>query len=181
MMTTKQIYDGEDLFRTFCGWGAAASNPKLMKYAEEKYGQSSQMGPLYSMWKWAFRNPEQAYPLWKEYHFERFPDRPQPTFEEFTQHLLEWGTRNKNIGGGPQRIHRFCAKYGLNMPFTVQEDNVIQVTRPNHVFYQRLFVVRRRLEDEEPAVEAFAINPDGTITNHEFRMNEIGVIGRVIV
>lgn len=175
------IYDGKELFETYCGWGAASSTTRLVLYAKEKYGQTSQMGPYYAMWKWAFQNPKEAYPLWKEYCFERYPEKEQPTFEDFVKDLASRG-RNQNIGGNTANLQKFCARYGIPMEFSVEPEDVIQVTRPNHVFFQRLFVVSKKLEDAEPqAVEAFAINPDGTITNHQFRMNEFGIIGRVIL
>jgi hypothetical protein len=178
MMAKKKVYDGKLLFETYCNWGAAASNPRLMEFARQTYGQTSQMGPHYAMWKWAFQNPEEAYEMWKELQFNKNPEDPIPTFEQFLLKIRELAVKNPSIGGSKQSVERFCAKYGLPMDYRVNPDDVIQVTRPDHALFQRLLIVEKVEGDR---VEAFIFNPDGTRSNHQLKVREFGVIDRVIV
>lgn len=178
-MAKRRLYDGKLLFETWCNWGAAATNPRLMEFARERFGHVSQMGPYYALWQWGFRNPEESYPLWKEYFLNAHPEQKQPTFEEYLQLLLEKAYSSPSIGGsGRRHIERFCAKYNLPMDYKVNPDDVIQVTRPDHALYQRLLVVERVEGDR---VEAFIWNPDGSRSNHQLSVREFGVIDRVIV
>lgn len=179
-MTKDKFYEGKLLFETFCGWGAAASNNKLIEFARQRYGRASQMGPSYSMWKWAFRNPEEAYEFWKNYYFEAFPEEQQPTFNDFVVMLKQKG-RNPSIGGDTA-LQRFCAKYGLEFDYKIEKGYVIQVTRPNHVMYQKLLVVDDIVEQNgDSYITAYALEQDGSRSNHQLKMREFGIIGKAII
>ena len=177
-MAKKRLYDGKLLFETYCNWGAAASNPRLIEFARQTYGRASQMGPYYAMWKYAFDNPKVAYELWKEYSFNRFPEEPIPTWEQFLLELRDRAVKNPTIGGTRKNVERFCAEHNLPMDYRVSPDDVIQVTRPDHALFQRLLIVEKVEGDR---VEAFIWNPDGTRSNHQLKVREFGVIDRVIV
>lgn len=185
-MAKKRVYDGKLLWETWCNWGAAASNPRLMEFSKQQFGRSSQMGPYYAKWKYAFDNPEKAYELWKEYSFNANPEEPVPTWEEFLLQLQKLGTRNPTIGGSRSNVERFCAKYGLEMDYRVGPNDVIQVVRPNHPLFQSLLVVD---DVEGERVNAHYFAPDrnsyetanrGTVSC-QVSVREIGVIGKAIV
>lgn len=177
-MAKKTVYDGEFLFRTWCGWGAAASNPMLMEFCRTNYNTSSQMGPTYAMWKWAFNNPEQAYPLYKEFWFDKYPDRPPLEFKDFLQLIVKEHGKNQSVVGAKSKrnLERFCAKYGLEIESSFSAGEVVQVVRRNHVWYQSLWIVA---ETNGKKVTAFTVTPEGR-TEQEFDANEVGFIGKAI-
>lgn len=184
-MAKEKVYDGEVLFRAWCQWGAAASNPRLMEFAKAEFGQTSQMGPHYAMWHWAFRHPEEAFELYKNWWFDNYPDREQIAFHEFLKTLQDKG-RHQNIGGARRNLERFCAKYNLDMDFKVKEGDAVQVVRPNHPLFQSLLIVDRVDGDR---VDAHYFVPDRSsyetinrnVISCQVNVKEIGVIGRVIV
>ena len=175
-------YDGEDLFRAWCSWGAAATIGRLNNYAKTKHATVSATGPACAMWHWVFYHVDEAYPLYKEWYFNKHPDLPPLTFEDFTRILQKKasGQRGKafyNITNN-RDLARFNAKYGLPYYLEIERDDVIQVSKPNHALFQRLLIVDA-IEGEQ--VQAFALNADGTRSNHQLSFNEIGVVGRSIV
>lgn len=176
-MPREKIYDGETIFKTWCGWGAAATGTRLREYAKANFGGTSQMGAEYAMWKWAFNNPEESFPIWKEWHFEKYPDREQPTFEDFTKILLRKARANQNVGGSQKKINRFCAKYGLEYETRIKKEDVVQVVRRNHPLFQALLIVDK-VEGKE--IDAFLIGEDGTRSVHTLNVNEVGVIDKSI-
>ena len=177
----KKVYDGKECFEAWCEMGAAASNPRLVQFAMSKYGQASNMGPRCAMWNWAFYHPEEAFPLYKEWWFNARPDEPIMTFENFILILqkIAMGKRKINANITNRRdLERFCAKYQLQMDFRIDKNDIVQVTKPNHALYQKLLIVDD-IEGEQ--IQAFSLNMDGTRTNHQLSVREIGVAGRVIV
>lgn len=188
----KTVYDGEKLFRKYCDDGAASGARSLARWANQigmhPTGEASMMGVHYAMWHWAFYNPEQAYPLWKEWHFERHPEKPVPSFQEFLLELRERG-RNANVGG-KRALQRFCAKYGLEWDYDVHQNQVIQITKRDHPLYQMLMIVDS-IEGE--TVKAHTFVPDKVFSDlypeppgretiqQELKVGEFGIIGKAIV
>lgn len=176
-MTKERMYDGELLFKTWCSWGLASGHDRLIEFSRSTYGQASQMGPYFAMWRWALENPEKAFEYWKEWYFHNYPDREPPTFEDFLLVLRERGKTNKNIAP-PKKLERFCARYNLEMDYHINADDVIQVTkRDSHLFQKLLFVEGI----EGKFISAYFLFPDGTRSNHELKVGEFGVIGPSIV
>lgn len=173
----KRVYKGDVLFKTFHSWGAAASNKKLMEFSQREFGRHSQMGPFYAMWHWAFQNAEEAFPIWKEWYFEKYPEVEQPTFEDFLIHLRDMGLRSQTIGGSREKVELFCAKYGLDMDYKVSPQDVVQVTSRRHPLYQSLMIVDGVVDD---GVTAFLINSDGTRSEHSLRFKEFGVLAKAV-
>jgi hypothetical protein len=97
MANKERIYDGEDLFKVWCEWGQASNHDRLIEFAREKYGQASQMGPYYAMWRWAFENPEKAFVYWKEWWFLNNPDKDPAVFEEFLIVIRDKAKSNASV------------------------------------------------------------------------------------
>lgn len=176
----EKVYDGKLLFQTYCGMGTAASVRRLKEFASKempnpKTGTVSQMGVIFAMWRWAFQNPEEAYPYWKELQFNIHPDR-EFTFHDFLKYLQNKG-KDVNICSR-DNLRRFCAKYNLPMDYRIDRDDIIQVVRKDHPLFQSLFVVDG-VEGEN--VRAFALSAEGKTVQHSFLVKEIGVCGRVII
>lgn len=180
---SKQVYNGgEDLFKTFCSWGAAASNNRLIRYAQETYGRSSQMGPRTAMWRWAFMNPEEAWPLYRDYYFERFPDEPQPTWESFLEKLADEGRRTPAIGGGARGLQKFCAKYGVQNQYVFHKGDMVQVIRRSHPLYQSVLIVEETSgTDSNSQVIGFIVNANGTRTQHSVRNGDVAPVGHAVI
>lgn len=185
-MKDRRIFDGRLLFKTYCEWGLAASHDLLVRFAKDTYGQGSQMGPYYSMWNWAFQNPEEAFEFWKEWYFHNHPDQPQPPeFSLFLEELRDRGARNKNVAS-PKEMARFCAKYNIEWNYRIEPNDVIQITRRDHKLFQALMVVDNI---EKGIITAHFVAPDKVypevggreLTYHEFIPREVGVIGKAIV
>lgn len=115
------VYDGEKLFRYYCSLGRASSNKKLKEWAKTvgmvnpETGTASHTGPLYSMWRWAIRNPEQAFPVYKEwanaYESELVANGIEVNWNLFLRELANHA-ENKSIVSEKER-KEFCKKYGL--------------------------------------------------------------------
>ena len=177
----KKFLNGEILFKEFCSMGAAANYAILARWAainmpNPESGKVSRQGVLFAMWKWAFQNTEEAWLLWKEYRFHKDPSAPPYTKEEFLKEVRDMA-EYPNIASKSD-LERFCARYGLKRESKVGPQYIIQVTRPDHALFQRLLVVDSR---EDEFVHAHMFQPDGTITNHQLRMDEFGVVGKVAV
>lgn len=180
-MPKEKFYDGKILFETWCSWGKAATNPRLIEWAAKNMpnpntGRSSQMGPYYAMWAWAFDNPEESYELWKKWRFDVNPAEVTSKEEYFIK-LRDRALGNQNIAGR-KKVERFCAKWGIPMKFRVEKDYVIQVTKSTHLLYQKYLTVNEVGDD---CVIASICWQDGSITNHQLMMREFGVIGKAIV
>lgn len=183
-MARLKFYDGKKLFQVYCAWGSAANVNKLNEWAKENMpnpetGKVSQVGPYYAMWAWAFKNPKEAYPVWKEYMFRRFPGKELQTFDDFIEFLNRRVGNNNNIAGKQER-ERFRLRYGLPTKVNLKPDDVVQVVKPNHFLFQHYMTVRS-VAPEEGFIEACILHPDGTTTNHQLKIAEVGRIGTAIV
>lgn len=187
-MRPNKVYDGKELFEKYHSWGAAASSKRLREWAREnmpnrKTGNSSQMGVFYSMWRWAFQHPEEAFESWKEWYFYSFPEdelnKPEHRDELFQNFLITLRDRAMNPNVSRRRdLERFCAKYGIPMKFNIENRDVVQVTRKDHPLFQVLLEVDKVEGDE---IQAHYITPEGTYSNHQLKVRQVGVVGKVIV
>ena len=176
-MPKEKFYDGELLFKTWCEWGKASNHDRLIEFAKDKFGRASQMGPYYSMWRWAFDNPDAAFEYWKEWWFLNYPDEEPAKFADFVLVIKKKAENNTTIASRGN-MERFCAKYNIMMDYRIERDDVIQVTKRDSHLYQKLMIVEGI---ENKFVSAYTLNIDGTRTNHELKVGEFGVIGHSIV
>jgi hypothetical protein len=171
-------YDGKLLFKTWCEWGRASSNDRLIAFSKANFGVGSQMGAYYAMWRYAFDNPEEAFEYWRDFWFNTYPDREQPAkFENFLLEVKKRAEKNPSVAS-TKRLERWCAKYNLQMDYRIEPNDIIQVTKRDSHLYQKLLIVDG-IEDK--FVSAYFLYPDGTRTNHELKVGEFGVIGPSIV
>lgn len=177
-MTRDSIYDGKVLFEWWCKAGKAATNPKLMEYAKEKFGTTSQMGPAYAMWKWAFWHPQESYKLWTNWYFENHPELPTPPYEDYLLILKERGG-NKQIVR-PHQFRRWCAMNGLEIDYRINRDDVVQVARKSHPLFQSVFVVIRTHQEDVLCVAPSTTNSHIHQEYIFFRARELAVLGKVI-
>lgn len=122
LMANRRIYDGEKLFKAYMGMGRAGSYPKLKRWAEENgminplTGRATKMGLFWSMWKWAFHNPEEAYPIYKEwasqYTNEIAESGFQPTWENFLKEIQTKVKHRREIVS-QRDYEEFCIEYNL--------------------------------------------------------------------
>jgi len=183
-MGRKKIYDGKVLFEAWTGWGKAGSNNRLKAFAKELYGQASQMGMRNAMWRWAFENPEEAYSMWKEWFYEKFPDEEQPDFKSFLLEVRKQASSPNVSGRG--NMERFCAKYGLPYDYRINCGDVVQIVRQNHPLFQ-MFLIVDKIESEQ--VSGYYFIPDRVYPEANGRetipvtvnVKDIGRIGKVIV
>lgn len=119
------IYDDKLCFETYMKWGAAATHRKLREWCKQvgmvnyMTGRPSQMGAFWALWRYAMQNPEEGFPLYKEwwYHttlpmseFGRV--NPHATFEDFLGDIQNHAYNNKSIAS-QSKYEAFCEKYGL--------------------------------------------------------------------
>lgn len=173
-----KIYDGEELFKAWVGWGRAATYKMLNEYTETKYGRSSQMGSYYAMWKWAWLNPEKSFPLWNTYR--QHIGEKELTWEEYLAFVLEKAVQNGNVSGGESNITRFCVKYGLRKPAIVNVNEIVQVVDKDHSLFSRLFVVykvkkrkNRKTGEFENMVSMYSILPGDQVENHVVKAESV--------
>lgn len=173
----EKIYDGKILFQKWAEWGAAATNTRLQEFAKAKFGSSSNMGPYYAMWAWAFRNPEDAWPLWKKFYLHSHPDKEQPTFEDFLKILQTKGGSYLNVSGSKRKLQQFCSKYNLEMDYKIKKEDVIQITKRDSPLFQALMIVDKV---EGMKVTAFLVNSDSTRVEYTFDVRHVGVIDKAL-
>lgn len=116
-----QVYDGKKLWEVYMSWGAASTHSKLREWAVSQgmvnplTGKVSQMGAFYSMWRWAVRNPKEAYPHWQkwisEYMGALVTTGFLPTYENFLRDLKKHA-KNPSVVSRPQ-YHKFCEENNL--------------------------------------------------------------------
>jgi hypothetical protein len=187
-----KIYDGEELFKTYCNMGAAKSYLKLRDYANRtmvmpkgKKPSKGVSGVEYSMWKWAFKHPEEAFEHWKEWYFLTHPEENRrPEFSEFLK-VIQDKAKNTNVAS-VRDLRRFCAKYEIPMDYSVNKEDVVQVTRKDHPLFQGLLIVDEVTGDE---IDAHYFVPDRVYPEAngreavflKLRAREVGVVGKAIV
>lgn len=120
------FYDGEKLFKKYCSMGAAATYEKLFEFAKGQgmfdpdTGKPSNMGMHFAMWRWALRNPEEAWKYYEPYirEFEHILI-PKGIKIDFNSFLLEirdkTGPKGQTRKGavGRRTYVAFCRKYNL--------------------------------------------------------------------
>jgi hypothetical protein len=122
VLKRKKLYDGKDLWEYYHSLGKAATHGKLREYAKtrgmysHRKGVPSQMGPYWAMWRYALRNPEEAWPAYekwaKEYEGELIAQGIDINFQNFLEDIRE----HAKSGGvvGDETYLEFCEKYQLN-------------------------------------------------------------------
>lgn len=91
-MFYKKIYDGEKIWIEFMSMGKAATYQKIRGFCSRNgmvnpmTGRVSQMGPVYAMWRYAFKNPETSYEYYRKWKME-FGE--YPTFQDFCIELWD--------------------------------------------------------------------------------------------
>jgi hypothetical protein len=121
LRNTNKIYPDKELWEKYMSWGKAASHLKLRRWLIEngfsikEYG----MGAFWAMWRYAIRNPEEAFPLYKKWYFETASDvKPNPdvidpvvTFQDFLEDCRLHARQRSCVSRG--EYIRFCNKHGL--------------------------------------------------------------------
>jgi hypothetical protein len=117
-----EIYNGKQLWETYHSWGKAASIPRLNEYANaqgmfsSEKGEVSKTGPFVSMWRYAFRNPEEAYPHYekwaREYETQLIERGVELNFGSFLIDLREHAKTYRLFR--PNRIRAWCKKWNIN-------------------------------------------------------------------
>lgn len=131
----KDIYDGERIWKKFTSMGAASTTEKLNQWCEsvgmvnEALGKVSHMGPTWAMWRYAFRNPEEAYPQYKswaeEYRNELVISGKKITKELFYEELSLKGKHTTVVGD--KEYFAFCEKYKVK-PKKSKKSELVMLT-----------------------------------------------------
>jgi ABC-type nitrate/sulfonate/bicarbonate transport system substrate-binding protein len=78
-------------------------------------GKASPMGPYWAAWRYALRNPKEAYPAWekwaKEYLSELAEQGIEINFEKFLEEIKEHARRGAVVGENAYK--KFCAEWQL--------------------------------------------------------------------
>jgi hypothetical protein len=111
----------QELWEVYHSWGRAATGDKLVAYAREKgwfnprKGEPSRMGPRWAMWRYAFRNPKEAYPHFEkwanEYRVELIENDINISFESFLKEVKEHVKKGNMFREGT--IRKWCEKWGV--------------------------------------------------------------------
>lgn len=126
----ESIYDGKKLYEIFMTGGRGSTYEKLREwcrangmYSPEK-GEPSRMGPYWAMWRYAFHNHEEAYPLYerwaKEYIAYEGVEGYEPTKETFLKEL-EYRARRREVAK-PKEYEEFCEKHGFEPKPIISKD-----------------------------------------------------------
>lgn len=111
---SKRYFDDRLLWKTYMGWGRAATYSRLRAWCIQngmvnpETGKVSQMGVYWAIWRFAVRNPEEAYEDYKlwQMEFGNFP-----TFQEFCIDLYLHAYAKKAIVIGKKKKKEFIEKY----------------------------------------------------------------------
>jgi hypothetical protein len=108
-------YNEQECWEVYMGMGAAASQKKLINWLwEERRIKASNMGPVWAMWRWALKNPEQCYEQYKKWWFESASQEGVDSNVSFRDFLedVKHHCRHRSMGSRKE-YEDFCAKYGL--------------------------------------------------------------------
>lgn len=114
------VYDDKRLFERYMKWGAAATHEKLRQWCLEhgmfnpSLGRPSHMGAYWAVWRYALENPEEGYPLYREWWYESDPRKRIPTFKHFLINI-QTHAYNKNSICGHQKYLQFCERWELSV------------------------------------------------------------------
>lgn len=117
-----EVYRGKELWEAYHGWGRAATHSRLNQYALEQgmfspeKGEPSFTGPFMSMWRYAFRYPEEAYPAYEKWAKEYIEELREKGVEiSFTNFLIDIREHAKTYRlFRENRIRAWCKKWNLN-------------------------------------------------------------------
>lgn len=112
--TGLHYYDGKAIWEKYMSMGKAATYKKILFWCNETgmvnpaTGKASFMGPRFAMWRYAIRNPEEAYKPYFEWQREygNFP-----TFKEFCEDLSDHAYTKKTAIVSPKEKEEFIEKY----------------------------------------------------------------------
>lgn len=169
---SRKIYNDELLFKTYFGWGAAATFEKLREFCKRtgqisvKTGRPSHMGPIWAVWRYAFNNPESivpgtgktTYEMYREWWYDTDAEKKTPTFMHFILNI-QTHTYNKKSICGHEKYLEFCERYGLN---TVPDE-----VRMGREFEGNTVLPVDKLDLEKIAQEVGAMN-----LHEEIRQNQ---------
>jgi hypothetical protein len=142
LLTRKKIYSRDkekELWEVYWGWGRAATNSRLIEYARSKgwfdpeKGEPSPMGPRWAMWRYAFRQPQEAHKPFKnwlkEYAVEVAEEKIDTGFEAFLIEVFRHVVKGRVFREGT--IKKWCRKWGLDYDAEIEkmkseEDAVVQ-------------------------------------------------------
>ena len=119
----RKKYPEKEIWEKFMGMGAAASYPKIRNWLREKgYVGKMQMGPVFAMWRYAVKNPEEAFPLYQKWHFEYASDisgegnvvDPNVTFDDFLKDAQYRILHSGDSIASKILYKQFCQKYNLS-------------------------------------------------------------------
>ena len=109
--------DDKECWEQYMSWGAAASHVKLRAWLlSEKGIRVTQMTPFWAMWRYACRNPQEAFPAYQKWWAETaFAEKekvidPNVTYEQF---LDDCKTHARNCMGRGE-YKRWLIQYGFN-------------------------------------------------------------------
>lgn len=117
----RQVYDGKTLWEKYCDMGRAATYDKLARWAtsigmkKPSSERATRMGVFFSMWRYALRNPEKAYPAYekwaKAYESELIAEGVEVTFEMLLKDIKKHAKTPGCVGKAS--YIKFCERYGL--------------------------------------------------------------------
>lgn len=107
-------YDGKKIWQKYMSLGRAATYDKIRRWCLEEgmvnqeTGIVSKWGPKFAMWRYAIRNPEEAYEAYKL----RFMEYGEfPTFREFCQDVADHAYTRRTMVINYKEKELFVRKY----------------------------------------------------------------------
>lgn len=107
-------YDGKKIWERYMSMGRAATFEKLNNWClqegmvNQDTNRVSKWGPKFSMWRYAIRNPEEAY---ESYKLRSMEYGEFPTFEEFCQDVADHAITRRTMVINYKEKERFVQKY----------------------------------------------------------------------
>lgn len=109
-----RFYDGKILWEQYMSMGKAASYTRLQKWCiangmvNPASGKTSHAGPRFAMWRYAVKNPEEAYVSYQKWQQEY---GLYPSFEEFCLDLYDHSETTKQCIVSYKEREKFKEKY----------------------------------------------------------------------
>lgn len=132
---TGNNYNEKECWDKYMSLGAAASTQRMLNWHRLENGFGTRMGPVFAMWRWAVKNPEECYPQYKEWLKQ---NAPGGDIKDYPNYKRKWFAENYNNGEykeitfeeflgvlrdrtkgyvcsvlGKKAYRRFCAKWNL--------------------------------------------------------------------
>lgn len=108
------FYDGKRIWEYYMSLGRAATYKRVRQWCADvgmvnpQNGKVSMMGPRFAMWRYAIRNPDEAFVAYQEWQREY---GNYPTFNEFCQDCVNHAYTKKTCIVSPREKQEFVEKY----------------------------------------------------------------------